>query len=55
MITKQYTVWCDRCGNWDQLTGSMPQAKKEWKRLGWKFKRTGDGLDLCPLCIKNKE
>ena len=49
--TKQTTIWCDECGNWDQVPGSSVKvARFEVKRTGWIF--TSSGEDICPRCVE---
>ena len=50
-FSKQVTIWCDSCGDWDQLsTGSVIYARKQLKKTGWKCKSQSDKRDLCPRC-----
>jgi hypothetical protein len=47
-ITKQYTIWCDACGNWDQASADTIRAfVKFMKRSGWYYTKT---KVLCPAC-----
>lgn len=47
-ISKQYTVWCGVCGNWDQISVNLKKrAIKKWKHAGWK--KTKNGW-VCPKC-----
>lgn len=52
-ITKQYTVWCDICSDWDQVTSSTAaRAWKAVKRSGWKQKKVdGELKHVCPACV----
>ena len=37
-VTRQFTVWCDDCGNWHQISDSkLSVCAKIWKRMGWTF------------------
>ena len=46
--SRQVTIWCDICGEWDQIpTNSVKRARKEVKRKGWKFRK---GKDVCSGC-----
>lgn len=47
--TREVTIWCDKCGNWEQEPGTTATRlraklidKKGWKRAV--------GQDLCPDC-----
>lgn len=53
-ITRNYTVWCQLCGHWDeQQDARKPVCVKRWKKFGWKLtKRHGW---LCPRCVKEQE
>lgn len=50
--TRQVTIWCDNCGNWEQATASVASLRKELRRKGWKCKAD---LDLCPSCVKGEQ
>jgi hypothetical protein len=50
-VTRQVTVWCDECGNWEQATLRTAQMRKELKKKGWSFKNT---YDFCPKCTQKK-
>lgn len=46
--TKQITIWCENCSEWDQLaTTSVKLARKELKGKGWSSK---GNKDYCPQC-----
>ncbi len=46
MYTKEITIWCDYCNEWDQYSWkSVSEARKELRRRGWTFK---DKKDKCP-------
>ena len=34
-----HTVWCGRCGEWDQFSAKKARAAREFKRCGWTFTR----------------
>lgn len=55
-ITTQQTVWCDVCGNWDQLTGSIAYVRRYLKKQWW-VRRKKDGVlqDVCPNCVKKEK
>ena len=54
-FSKQITIWCDTCTNWDQFSHiSVKEARKILKERGWKTKKTENGIkDYCPECVKN--
>jgi hypothetical protein len=49
-ITKEYTIWCDACANWEQRSGHSNQQHfvKLMTKCGWKVR---DGKALCPSCV----
>lgn len=51
-ITKEVTLWCDRCGDWDQITGTVRQIRAGAKKKGWTAKRENDSKlrDYCRRC-----
>lgn len=53
-ITREYTVWCDVCVDWDResLALTLKGAVEKWKRKGWK--RSKAGRWLCPDCIEKR-
>ena len=52
-ITKQVTVWCDTCGDWDQASYTTIALRKELRGRGWT--REGQS-DYCKTCsLKRKE
>lgn len=44
-VTRQATVWCGACENWDMQD---TPAVSTWKRMGWR--KTKEGW-RCPGCI----
>lgn len=48
-ITKQVTVWCDGCQQWDQSTMTAAAARKDLKKRGWSQRGTND---YCPHCTE---
>lgn len=48
-ISKQVTVWCDNCQNWEQFSCTAKEARKELKQRGWK---NNGRDDLCTECVK---
>lgn len=54
-VTTQQTVWCDVCGNWDQITDTRAAVLRHLKRQGWKRTRQdGQVKDICPACLKKE-
>ena len=47
-ISKQVTVWCDGCVRFEQMTGTVADARKELRTKCWKSE---GGKDYCPLCV----
>lgn len=48
-ISRQHTVFCGVCGNWDREESELKsKCIKVWKKLGWKL--TKDRGWLCPNC-----
>lgn len=55
MMTKQWTVWCDSCQNWDTATGNKRTVERIMKNAGWKKhkeRRHLGGTWTCPECKK---
>jgi len=54
--TKQTTIWCDECGQWDQISGTVEFARRRLRARGWTRARAEDGTygDYCPNCSKGK-
>lgn len=50
-ISTEFTVWCGKCGHWNQISGRKTVAIKEWKRMGWKRFKAPIGW-VCPTCNK---
>jgi len=49
-----FTVWCGRCGEWDQFSTRLKRrAAMEFKRSGWTFTRALGWR--CPQCSKEKQ
>lgn len=51
-ITRQVTVWCEGCGQWEQASATAKRLRKELRRKGWKSKGT---KDWCPNCKDKSE
>lgn len=56
MISKQHTIWCDRCAQWDMASSNTEREMRNIARKsGWKRIRDGKShIDLCPECVKFK-
>lgn len=57
-ITREYTIWCSKCENWEQVSfadkdATYKNAIIQFKANGWKIK-TKSGKHLCPNCKKLK-
>lgn len=49
--TKEVTVFCDDCGNWERLTETAVEARKTLRNKGWATVRLEDKtMDYCPDC-----
>lgn len=55
--TREVTIWCDVCGNWEQVSGTVQQARRELKKRGWKrwWKRPDKDGDVCPNCTAKQD
>ena len=53
VITTEYTVWCGRCCDWNQIANKKSVAIRIWRKNGWK-KTEGYGW-TCPSCCKTLE
>ena len=49
-LTRQITVWCDQCGNWDQASMTAANLRKELSRKGWTTVHHYNVRDYCPTC-----
>jgi len=55
-ITKQVTVWCDGCGNWEQASSTAASLRRELKKKGWKtVLKHHIVTDYCPDCWRKQE
>jgi Zn finger protein HypA/HybF involved in hydrogenase expression len=56
-ITRQVTVWCDDCGEWEQRSGPADVLRKELRRKGWltDFLEDHERKDYCPKCAEKKK
>lgn len=50
-VSKQITVWCDGCVEWDQFSDTAKGARRDLKQRGWLVALFG-GKDYCPICVK---
>jgi len=50
-ITREYTLWCDKCRCWSEGTQDcyVKRVRQSAKEQGWKHK---DKKDYCPDCAK---
>lgn len=53
-ISRQYTVWCGVCGQWDQRDNARDKAHmaKLARRSGWSFSKEHGWR--CPNCVQAK-
>lgn len=52
-FTKEVTIWCDSCSNWQQESGlTVADLRRKLRHSGWK----NDGArDVCPKCQSKTE
>jgi len=48
-----HTVWCGRCGTWDQISGKKSYCAKMFKKDGWTTTRIKGWR--CPQCSKKDQ
>lgn len=60
-FTRQVTIFCDRCGQWDQASMTVATLRRELRQRGWRAiqlcrldpnadsSRLGD---VCPECAR---
>lgn len=54
-ITRQNTVWCDGCNDWEQRSYSVKHIRMELKQKGWITARVdGKVCDFCSKCSKER-
>lgn len=54
IITRQHTIWCGICLNWDQRDYHRKHdAERSWRKSGWR--NTARFGWLCPRCYEKKE
>jgi hypothetical protein len=53
-LSKETTVWCDGCGEWEQSADPAPIARRRLPADGWRVGVTGERYreqtDYCPAC-----
>lgn len=55
-ISRQNTIWCDDCNDWEQRSYAVKHIRAELKRAGWTCVREdGEVKDFCPECSKKRE
>jgi hypothetical protein len=56
-VTREVTIWCDDCLEWDQQSGVKVMAfRKELKEKGWTHRREdGRAKDYCPTCSAKRK
>ena len=53
-VTRQVTVWCDRCSDWVQDSVSVRQLRRKLKTRGWIYCKGGkDFCSVCAVAVKN--
>jgi hypothetical protein len=52
-ITREHTMWCGVCGNWEQVAEPTKGIAAKWfRRAGWK--NTKENGWTCPTCLQQK-
>jgi hypothetical protein len=56
-VTREVTVWCDGCMEWDQRSGTRAtDLRRELKAKGWtRTKVDGEWKDYCPECSRKRK
>jgi hypothetical protein len=55
-ITRQVTIWCDDCGQWDQATKRAVELRRSLHRIGWvRIEDDGQWKDYCPKCAAKRK
>lgn len=54
-FSKEYSIWCDRCGEWEQISAGFNTAFRQYvvifRKRGWLVKaQTGTAICICPKC-----
>lgn len=47
--TRETTIFCDSCGNWERRIGTVKAVRRSLRAYGWRFVL---GRDICPLCVE---
>jgi len=53
-ITRQFTVWCSYCENWEQIDAEIPRLRnvpRIFRKMGWKHDQDGW---KCPKCLAER-
>jgi hypothetical protein len=54
-VTRQVTIWCDDCGNWDQASATAARLRRELRDRGWTVVRDDQGVhDYCQECSQKR-
>jgi len=52
-ISREHTVWCGVCGNWEQTAdGIKKEAERYFRKNGWRY--TEENGWTCPKCLGKK-
>lgn len=62
--SRQVTIWCDGCSEWEQASVSATRLRKELRKQGWTTREVDflvPGVsevrrkrDYCPACSKKR-
>jgi hypothetical protein len=47
--TRETAIFCDVCGNWERVTGTVKKARRKLRGRGWRHEL---GADICPSCVE---
>lgn len=55
-FSKEVTIWCDSCSRWEMFNyaetgGTVPEARRLARRMGWRTADRAGRKDLCPACV----
>jgi hypothetical protein len=54
-VSRETTIWCDMCGDWERSVYSFGYTRRQLKLKGWTFNKESKE-DFCPDCTElNKE
>ena len=51
-VTRQITIWCDKCGEWQMQTATLRAFRTKLRKLGWVHR--WPEKDYCPACAMSE-